>query len=178
MISLFMGKTICVDGINISIGSHEGKTIVIGSDHRGFNYKERIIGLLGGKGYQLIDVGTFSLERCDYPIISSNIAKLVSEDIYNKIGIGLCGSGIGILIPASKYKGIYVARCLTPKEAETSRRHNNTNFLGIGADCIDLETALTTIDTWLTTYFYSDCKKEEQYLARYIQTLKLEAGGH
>jgi len=171
-----MVKFIHAKGVTVPIGSHEGKEIVIGSDHRGFEYKARIKDALADKGYQLIDVGTFSSERCDYPIISYNIAKLVSEDSnHGRVGIGICGSGIGILIPASKYEGVYVARCLTPKEAETSRKHNNTNFLGIGADYTDLETALATVDAWLGTSFYSIPKEEDPYLQRYVQTVNLES---
>jgi len=169
-----MGEMIIFDGIKVPIGSHERKTIVIGADHRGFEYKERIKEVFSKRNYQFIDVGTFSLERCDYPIISNKIAKQVAKDFYNKVGIGICGSGIGILIPASKHRSIYGARCLTPKEAETSRQHNNSNFLSIGADCVNLETAINTIDAWLTTSFYSDPEKEKSYLKRYVQTLKLE----
>ena len=167
-----MGEIINIDGIKIPIGSHEGKTIVIGSDHRGFDYKKQIIVAL--ESYDLMDVGTVSTEKCDYPRISDSIGRLVSEAPYTRVGIGICGSGIGILIPASKHQGVYVARCLTAAEAETSRIHNNTNFLGIGADCVDLETALETINTWLTTPFGSDREAEKAYLQRFVQTVKLE----
>lgn len=174
-----MKKIIQVEGINIPIGSHKGKIIIIGSDHRGFEYKKKIIKVFKIKKYQIIDIGTSSSERCDYPSISDDLGKLVSKDVkYNTVGIGICGSGIGILIPASKHKGVYVARCLTPEEAETSRKHNNTNCLGIGADCVDLETTLSVIDTWLTTPFYSNNKTEDAYLMRYIQTVKLETSLH
>jgi len=89
------------------------------------------------------------------------------------MGKVICAEGIGILIPASKYQGAYVARCLTPQEAITSRKHNNTNVLGLGADCVDLETALEIIEVWLRTPFYSD-KSEEPYLGRFLQTVRLE----
>src|SRR3989338_11271372 len=108
-----MYKVITVEGIRVPVGSHEGKVIVIGSDHRGFRYKSKIVDVLKGKGYRLIDVGTSSPERCDYPLISDNLGKEVSSNLYGRVGIGICGSGIGILIPLSKHKGIYVARCLS-----------------------------------------------------------------
>ena len=169
-----MGENISIEGVNVPVGSHKGKTIIIGSDHRGFSYKSKIIKIFKEKNYCYIDVGTDSAQRCDYPAISDNIGKLVAEDVNNRVGIGLCGSGIGILIPASKHPKIYAARCSTPEEAETSRKHNNTNVLGIGADYVDLETTLRIIDKWLTTPFYSDPSTEEAYLKRYIQTVKLE----
>lgn len=170
-----MGNIIEIEGVSVPIGSHEGKTIFIGADHRGYDYKNRIFDVLSGKGYNVIDVGTSSTERCDYPQISSDIGLGVWCDPYNTVGIGICGSGIGILIPASKYKGVYVARCLTPEEAISSRKHNNTNVLGIGADAMNLETTIETIDSWLRTPFYSDSQKEMPYLKRYVQTVKFEA---
>lgn len=169
-----MVETIVIDNIKVPIGNHEGKTIIIGADHRGFELKERIKKKLIEKDYNVEDVGTFSNERCDYPAISEKIGKLVSEDSIDRVGIGFCGSGIGTLIPASKHKRVYVARCLNEKEAETSRKHNNTNMLGIGADYIDFETALATIYAWLKTPFYTDKEKDEAYLRRYIQTVKFE----
>ena len=170
-----MRDIITVDDIRVPIGTHEDKTIFIGSDHRGFEYKKEILAKFKERGYDVIDVGTCSSERCDYPPISDKIGKGVSEDPYNCVGIGICGSGIGILISASKHKGVYIARCLNPEEAKTSRKHNNTNVLGIGADYINLETTLATVDAWLITPFYTDPSNDKAYLDRYVQTVKLEA---
>jgi len=164
-------ESVTHDGIVVRIGSHEGKLIFVASDHRGFEYKNAIVKHLEDKGYQAIDLGTNSAERCDYPAISETLAQ--SIEAYYRAGIGICGSGIGILIPASRYKSIYAARCVTPADAETSRKHNNSNLLGIGADVVDLETALKIVDTWLTTPFYSDPETEGAYLNRFVQTIKL-----
>jgi ribose 5-phosphate isomerase B len=163
-----------VEGIKVPIGNHIGKIIVFGCDHRGFKYKQEVIEFLKKEGCEVIDMGTHSDERCDYPLISQKIAKEVGEDIFNKVGIGICGSGIGILIPAGKFQKIITARCLNSAEAETSRKHNNTNFLGIGADMMDLETIKATINTWLKTGFYTNPETDEAYLKRYLQTIEIE----
>jgi ribose 5-phosphate isomerase B len=168
-----MLRIIDTNGFRIPTGNHEGKTIVIGSDHRGFEYKEKIKDYLEKEGYEILDVGTNSNERCDYPIFSDKIGSEIEKDYLNRIGIGICGSGIGILIPASKHKRVLAARCLGAKEAETSRKHNNSNLLGIGADYIDFETALEIVKTFLKTDFYSSLD-DESYLYRYLQTLKFE----
>lgn len=168
-----MAELLSIGKIRVPTSSHEGKLIVIGADHRGFSYKVSIIDELKRKGYQILDVGTYSPERCDYPAISDEIGREVSEDPYGRAGIGICGSGIGILIPASKYRGVYAARCLTPREAETSRRHNNSNVLGIGADYMDLKTTRAIVDKWLTTPFYSS-PSDKPYLDRFVQTVELE----
>ncbi len=170
------------EGLAVPIGNHRGKTIVIGSDHRGVNYKEklgdRIYQLIPERGYRLIDVGTSSAERCDYPVFSEEIGKEISASSgsgeFKVVGIGICGSGIGIIIPAGKYPGVYAARCLSVKDAEMSRRHNNANLLGIGADRVSLETALKMMDVWLEAPFYEDADKDEAYLRRFIQTRRLE----
>ncbi len=168
-----MNGFLTIDDFKVPIGNYENNTIIIGSDHRGFDYKQAILEKFKGP-YRMLDVGTFSAERCDYPGISSKIAKnMVGDD--RAVGIGICGSGIGILIPASKYPGIFAGRCLSPEEAETSRKHNNTNLLGLGADLIDVGTALETVERWLKTPFYSDPERDEAYMKRYLQTLKLQA---
>lgn len=162
-----------VDGIEVPVGSHRGKRVVLGCDHRGFAYKQQLMFFLQAR-HPVVDVGCYSDKRWDYPGFSDEIGRRVAENPLNTVGIGICGSGIGILIPASKHRGVYVARCLNPAEAETSRRHNNSNVLGIGADCVDLETALSIVHAWIATPFYSDPKKEEAYLRRFVQTVKLE----
>ena len=174
-----MRNVIKVEGFEVPVGKHLGKRIYLASDHRGYKYKDGMIKALTKKylfaSPPITDLGTFSPERTDYPIISDELGKHVSSVPDQNVGIGICGSGIGILIPASKHPGVYPARCLSPREAETSRRHNNTNLLGIGADYVDFDTALNTVIAWLETPFYSDPKTEEAYLQRFIQTLQLEA---
>ena len=163
-------------GETIPVGTHEGKIIYIGADHRGFPYKMQIAAWLERNGYDVMDVGTHSDERCDYPKISSKIGKAISSSkTHGIVGVGICGSGTGIIIPASKYERVYGARCMTPKDAEDTRRHNNTNLLGIGADCVDIETAKKIVEVWLTIPFWDDDPvKNAVYLERYEQTLKFE----
>ncbi|MBL7160904.1 MAG: RpiB/LacA/LacB family sugar-phosphate isomerase [Candidatus Aenigmarchaeota archaeon] len=167
-----MSDVIQVRGLDVPVGSHEGRFVVVGADHRGFAYKERVKEWLGDNGYRFTDVGTYSLDRCDYPTFSSEIGRLVSADHLNTVGMGICGSGIGIIIPAFNYRGVYGATCLNPEMAETSRKHNNTNLLGIGADHMDEWTMLETVTSWLDTPFYSDPETEQVYLDRYLQTIR------
>jgi ribose 5-phosphate isomerase B len=164
-----------VEGCCVPVGSHIGKTIVLGSDHRGFELRNRIRKFLEEQGFLIIDVGCESPKRCDYPLVSEKIAeKLCEVDDHSRVGIGICGSGIGICIPASKYPGLLCARCLNPDEAVTSRKHNNTNFLGLGADYTEPSTAKKTAWAWLNTAFYSDPCSEDAYLKRYLQTIRSE----
>ncbi len=161
-------------GVNVSIGSHEGKQIVIGSDHRGFELKEKLKEFLKLYSNNIEDIGCFSAERTDYPGYSAKIAEKISANPLNIVGIGICGSGIGIGIPAAKFKGVYPARCLDDKDAVTSRKHNNSNLLCLAADKLTVEEAKKIIELWLTTKFY-EAADEEVYLRRFLETLRIES---
>jgi RpiB/LacA/LacB family sugar-phosphate isomerase len=129
--------------------------ISIGTDHRGFSMKEELKKFLSTENIQYKDFGTFSEESVDYP----DYAKLVSESIQKneaEYGVLICGSGMGICIPANKYHGIRAVNVLTEKMAEMSRRHNNANVICFGADFIDAETAKICLKKFLSTPFDSD----------------------
>lgn len=172
-----MGLDILVDKetkIKVPIGNHIGKKIVIGSDHRGYELKSELISYLKSKKYKVLDVGTNNDERTNYPEYSYLIGEQVSKDKRLKtVGIGVCGSGIGIGIPASKFFGVYPARCLDIGDAEMSRKHNNSNYLSISGDKTGVEDAKRIVDTWLSTDFYSN-ESEKAYLDRFVQTCMLE----
>ncbi len=170
-----MHEIIVVDNVRVSIGNHSEKRIVIGADHRGFKYKVGIVHFLQNNLHEVLDVGTDSDERCDYPAIADKIGKLISDDKdHNTIGIGICGSGIGMSIPAGKHKGVYIVRCLNKDEAVTARKHNNANMLCLAADSISFQEAIETVMAFLNTPFFSDQKTEIHYLRRFVQTVKLE----
>lgn len=162
------------DGIAVSVGSHLGKRIVIGSDHRGFELKEKLKEFLKTFSPNIEDIGTFNAERADYPIYSSKIAEKIAAEPLNAVGIGICGSGIGIGIPAAKFKGVYPARCLDEEDAVSSRKHNNSNLLTLSADRTDFESAKRIAELWLTTKFY-ETMNEEPYLRRFLETVRIES---
>ena len=125
--------------------------ISLGSDHGGFAYKEAIKKHLEGK-YEVIDVGTFSEESCNYPEFGIKAAKLVSsgECTY---GILVCTSGEGIMMSANKVKGI---RCGVGYNDDVSmymRLHNNANMIAFGQKFMELEDVLRRIDIFLSTEF-------------------------
>jgi ribose 5-phosphate isomerase B len=126
--------------------------IAIGSDHAGFEYKERLKKLLDelGKPYQ--DFGTSSPDSVDYP----DFAYAVSEAVASgrcPLGILICGTGIGMSIVANKHKGIRAAVCESIASAKLSREHNDANILCLGARITSLETAAEIVKTFLATPF-------------------------
>ena len=124
--------------------------IAVGSDHRGFEVKDRVIQLLKARGYELRDFGCYDVSPVDYPDIALKVAQEVSKGNFD-LGILICGSGIGMSIVANKVKGIRAALCHNPRVAELARRHNNANILCLGA--LDVNELEEILDIFLLTPF-------------------------
>jgi ribose 5-phosphate isomerase B len=124
----------------------------IGSDHAGFEYKERLKKLLDeiGKPYQ--DFGTNSPDSVDYPDIAHLVSKAVASGKCLQ-GILICGTGIGMSIVANKHKGIRAAACESPASAKLSREHNDANILCFGERITSWETASEIVKAFLSTPF-------------------------
>ena len=126
--------------------------ISIGSDHAGFTYKEEVKKYLTQKGYEVIDVGTTSLDSCDYPIFGRAAAELVANG-QAQYGIVICSSGEGIMMTANKVKGVRCGLAYNDDVARLIRQHNNANMIGFGANFMKLEDVLKRIDIFLATEF-------------------------
>lgn len=126
--------------------------IAIGCDHVGYQMKLHFIEYLQAKGYEMIDCGTDSTERCDYPVYGLRVAQKVAEG-EARFGILICGTGVGISLAANKVKGIRAVVCSEPYTAALSRSHNNTNILAFGARVVGEAVAEQIVDAFLSTQF-------------------------
>jgi ribose 5-phosphate isomerase B len=126
--------------------------IALGSDHAGFDYKEKIKVLLISLGHTMVDFGTDSNAAVDYPIFIRPAAQAVADGQADR-AIVLGGSGNGEAIVANKVKGIRCALCWNDETARLSRQHNDANALSIGQRMITAEAALNLVQIWLTTPF-------------------------
>jgi ribose 5-phosphate isomerase B len=126
--------------------------ISIGSDHRGFNVKGRLIEFLRQQGHDVVDEGTHSSESCDYPDIASQVAGRIADQNSER-GILICGTGIGMQITANKFPGVRAAVCHDEIEAEMSRRHNDTNVLCLPGNLVGERRVDNLVRTWLGTEF-------------------------
>lgn len=126
--------------------------IAVGSDHAGFDYKEQIKGLLERLGHEVLDLGTFSAQPCDYPVFIRPVALAVAEGKVDR-GIVLGGSGNGEAIAANRVKGVRCALCWDLRSARLAREHNDANILSLGQRMISLEAALEIVELWLGTPF-------------------------
>lgn len=130
----------------------ENLRIAIGSDHGGYEYKEQIVSHLKEKGYECDDVGTYSTDSCDYPVIARTVTTKITTGEADR-GILICGTGIGMSIVANKVKGIRAALCGDTFSARASRAHNNSNVLCLGERVIGINLAMDIVDIWLESKF-------------------------
>ena len=128
--------------------------IAIGSDHAGFDYKERLKVFLIELGHEPVDFGTHSDAPVDYPVFIRPVAEAVANKDCER-GIVLGGSGNGEAIVANKVRGIRCALCWSLDTARWSREHNDANVLAIGERTIPAELALEIVSLWLKTEFAS-----------------------
>lgn len=140
--------------------------IVMGSDHAGYSLKEEMKTYLTEKGYEILDVGTYSTESVDYPDFGHAAGRLVAQGKCER-GIVICGSGIGISIAANKVRGVRCALCSEPLSAQLCRQHNDANMIAMGARLIGTDMAKKLVDIFLETPFLGErharrCEKIEE----------------
>lgn len=126
--------------------------IAIGNDHVAVEMKQHIVKYLTEKGYELINFGTDSTDRCDYPVYAKKVADAVRNGDC-ELGILICGTGIGISLAANKVKGIRAAVCSEPYSARLTRQHNNANIIAFGARVIGTATAEMIVDEFLNAKY-------------------------
>ncbi len=126
--------------------------IAVGSDHGGFELKKAVIAHLEKQGYECVDFGCHSPERCDYPVYGEKAARAVASGEC-ELGVLICGTGIGISLAANRVKGIRAAVCSEPYSAKLTREHNNANIIAFGARVVGEGTAMMIVDAFLNAQF-------------------------
>jgi len=126
--------------------------ILIASDHAGFNLKEKLKTYLEKKKIAVKDLGTYSKERCDYPLYAYNLARSISSGKFKR-GILICKSGIGNSIVANRLPRVRAALCYNLKAAKLSRQHNDSNVLVLGSAFVKADQAKKIVSAWLATKF-------------------------
>lgn len=129
--------------------------IALGADHGGYELKEEIKDYLVRKGYEVMDLGTFSKESVDYPDIAEKVAQVIVAGQCDR-GILFCGTGIGVSIAANKIPGIRAANCSDVYSARMAKEHNNANVLCIGGRVVGKGLAVMIVEEWLNGEFQGD----------------------
>ena len=126
--------------------------IALGSDHAGFQYKEKVKSLVEQLGHEVKDFGTFSTESVDYPKFIRPAAEAVARGECDR-GIVFGGSGNGEAMAANKVRGIRCGLAWNEESARLSRKHNDANVLSIGERMISEDSLVKIVKIWLETPF-------------------------
>jgi ribose 5-phosphate isomerase B len=128
------------------------RLIALGADHGGYRLKEALKPVLASLGLEVRDVGVNEETPADYPDIALQVAELVVSGTATR-GILIDGAGIGSAIAANKIPGIRAALCYDKASARSSREHNDSNVLTLGARLLTMSQAEDVLRTWLATPF-------------------------
>ncbi len=134
--------------------------IVVGSDHAGFNLKEELKSFIGNE-YEIIDVGTHSIDPADYPDYAEALALEIVENRAER-GILICGSGVGASIASNKIPGIRAGICHDTYSAHQSVEHDNVNVLVLGARIIGIEVAREIVVSFLSAQYTAEERHERR----------------
>jgi ribose 5-phosphate isomerase B len=126
--------------------------VVIGSDHAGFELKNKIVEVLKNLQIEVEDKGTYSEDSVDYPDFAHKVASAVHNGTAEK-GVLVCGSGQGVCMTANKYTGVRASLAWQKDIAMLSREHNNANVVCLPARFISEEQAKEIIETFFSTDF-------------------------
>ena len=126
--------------------------IAIGNDHVAVELKNHIKEYIEAKGHTVVNFGTDSTDRADYPVYGLKVAKAVASGECD-LGVLICGTGIGISLAANKVKGIRAAVCSEPYSARLTRQHNNANVIAFGARVVGQSVAEMIVDEFLSAEF-------------------------
>ena len=122
--------------------------IAIANDHTAVEMKKHITAHLEARGFEVVNFGTDSEERVDYPLFGKRVGEAVANHECD-LGVLICGTGIGISLAANKVKGVRAAVCSEPYSAMMTRMHNDSNIIAFGARVVGPATAEMIVDAFL-----------------------------
>jgi ribose 5-phosphate isomerase B len=143
--------------------------IVVGSDHAGFDLKERVVAYVRDWGYELLDVGTHSPDPVDYPDYAEAVGVALRGGQAHR-GIVICGSGVGASVAANKLPGVRAGLCHDTYSAHQGVEHDDMNVLVLGARVIGVEMARELVRVFLGAEFSG----EERHRRRLEKVIALE----
>lgn len=146
--------------------------VAVACDHAGFILKDIVVAAVREAGHEVLDLGTHSAERADYPDYAEAAGRALQEGRAER-AVLLCGSGVGICIAANKMEGVYAAICHDTYSAHQGVEHDAMNALCLGGRIIGPELARELVLAFLAAEF----SEGERHVKRVAKMKKLEARG-
>jgi ribose 5-phosphate isomerase B len=142
----------------------------VGSDHAGWEAKQRLVDELRARSHDVVDHGPHAFEALDdYPPYCLATGAAVVAD-RGSLGIVLGGSGNGEQMAANKVVGVRAALAWSEDTARLAREHNDANVLSVGARMHQPDEVLAFVLVFLDTPFSQD----ERHRRRIAQLAEYE----
>ena len=125
--------------------------IAVGSDHAGFELKERLLPYLRSK-YEVLDQGSYDPAPVDFPQIGKKVCAAILSGEADR-GVMFCGTGVGAAIACNKVPGIRASVCHDLYTAHQCVEHDNVQVIALGAQIIGWTAAQELIDIFLSAHF-------------------------
>lgn len=147
--------------------------VYLGSDHAGYELKNRLVDHLRAGGHEPVDCGPDSYDPDDdYPAYCIDTAQRTAADP-GSLGVVIGGSGNGEAIAANKVDGARCALLFSEDTARLAREHNDARVISIGARMNSVEEAKAMVETFLSTAF----SEEERHVRRLAMIARYEEDG-
>lgn len=133
------------------------RTIVIGCDNAAVHLKNELMDFMEKKRYTVENMGCDSTEDSTYyPYVAEKVCQEIINSGYQKHGVLICGTGLGMAMTANKFKGIRAGVCHDIFSAERLKLSNDGNVICMGERVIGTELAKRILEKWLELDFV-DC---------------------
>ncbi|MCX5788100.1 MAG: RpiB/LacA/LacB family sugar-phosphate isomerase [Elusimicrobia bacterium] len=126
--------------------------LVIGSDHGGFEAKEKLKKFLQGLGHAVTDFGCYSTDPVDYADVALLVAEAVAGKEFDK-GVLLDGFGGAVCFAANKVPGVRAVCAYDPFTATLAAGHDDANVLCLGGKTRDERELQEISKTFFETKF-------------------------
>ncbi len=137
-------------------------TLALGADHGGFTLKEELLPWLQSLGYQVQDLGAYSLDPDDdFPDFAHPVAQMVASGQAWR-GLLICGSGVGACVAANKVPGVRACVCHDTYSARQGVEHDDMNVLCLGARIVGVELARELVVAFLNARFIGQGKYQRR----------------
>jgi len=144
--------------------------MVIGSDHAGFQLKNKMGDLLRSMGNEVLDVGAFNENPSDYPDFAEALGRAILDGKAER-GVLICGSGVGACVAVNKMPGIRGGMCHDTYSAHQGVEHDDINVLVLGERVVGVELAKDLVRAFMGAKF----THEERHVRRLAKVKAIEA---
>ena len=145
--------------------------LAIGSDHAGFELKQKLLKEIEADGHDITDFGSYNPDPVDFPDIAKQVCTAILKG-EAKRGIMFCGTGVGAAIACNKTPGIRAAVCHDLYSAHQGVEHDDVQVLCLGGQIIGHSAAIEIIRLFLSATFSNG----EEFARRVEKLAKMERG--